>query len=720
VFSIDLLADLPPPRDDEPPSLRADIADELVDHLQCAYRREMLKDGDDESAQQRVLDRFGDPKKLARRLWWQSMWSRMMGKWILSGLQWLVSLVAVVLVGAVLWQQSQMLAELRTAKQEEQSQRQALTAALDQLRAQSVSPRVSPYAAGAPIPMDGEAVYEPPRIYEAPRIQGNSDPDGLPDLDGPYVGGIPPAPPDPQVAPADERRSLTVRFVLEKDDGPPVSPEKVSLNGNPGSWTGTAEDERHIPLYDNHDVIFRSLEPGRYELKIRLADGQHCTRPVLIRDDSPHELTIVCPSPREKATVLVSMPPLPADLHDAASEVNYWIQPQSLVLGELAWQPPSDDYQVLSFDPKTGKAISLRQYSGNNIPDEPVRTDLSKMKAEDCVVFVAAGTVGIRYSIGLHGQAAAPGHWIVEFPPQDSSFMPRTLEPGNNHWNVELPDEFVADARQRLQQLLSANDNDRLPPPPSDLPPANAKPPQLVVKVVQEKADGPPASVDSVLIQGAGLEKGADEEWLSPLNQNQKQFVFGSLVPDQYQLTITLADTQKCIRPILIRDEKPRELTMICPGPRNKVPVSITIKPLPEKLQKQKFNVELSLWPGPVEIGGAKWTIQNLSHQKVTFDTQTGLPTAIEVGNQHLDLRDLPADERSVFLPVGTVCCQFEAHKRLEEPGGVPVYEWPRSFGEGESALKHTITVEETAWEIELPQAYLDEMLNGDKAADRR
>jgi hypothetical protein len=365
---------------------------------------------------------------------------------------------------------------------------------------------------------------------------------------------------------------------------------------------------------------------------------------------------------------------------------------------------------VLSFDPKTGKATSL----GSRPPGGlyVVEADLSKVKADDCVVFVAAGPVGIRYDINLRNPEAGPGpNFGVSFPPQEpssqsSSFLPLEVEPGNNRWNVELPEELLALARRRLQQIRSANDSDRLPPPPSDLPPANAGPPQLIVKVVQERADGPPASVDSVLILSASRQQRADEQ------EADRRFIFNSVVPDQYELTVTLTDGQTCTRPVLIRDEKPRELAMICPGPRNKVPVSISIKPLPEKLQK--FNVVLNLWPGPVEIGGAKWTIQNLPCQKITFDAQTGLPTAIETSSHHLDLRDLPADERSVFLPVGTVCCRFEAHKRLVEPGGVPVYAWPRDVGEGESALKHTVTAEETSWEVELPQAYLDEMLSGD------
>ena len=45
---------------------------------------------------------------------------------------------------------------------------------------------------------------------------------------------------------------------------------------------------------------FDNLEPDRYELKITLADGQTATRPLLIRDDKPQEIIIVCPKPARK------------------------------------------------------------------------------------------------------------------------------------------------------------------------------------------------------------------------------------------------------------------------------------------------------------------------------------------------------------------------------------------------------------------------------------
>lgn len=68
---------------DEPPSLRRDIADELGDHLACAFARELERTGDESAARRAVLDRFGDPKKLARRLWLDAMREVIMNQRIL-------------------------------------------------------------------------------------------------------------------------------------------------------------------------------------------------------------------------------------------------------------------------------------------------------------------------------------------------------------------------------------------------------------------------------------------------------------------------------------------------------------------------------------------------------------------------------------------------------------------------------------------------------------
>jgi tetratricopeptide (TPR) repeat protein len=83
---VDLASAFPAPRDDEPPELRARIVKELRDHLQCAYRAELLKTGDETIAARRVIVRFGDPARLARKLWFDAMQEKIMSQRIVLGI----------------------------------------------------------------------------------------------------------------------------------------------------------------------------------------------------------------------------------------------------------------------------------------------------------------------------------------------------------------------------------------------------------------------------------------------------------------------------------------------------------------------------------------------------------------------------------------------------------------------------------------------------------
>ena len=99
----DLSAKLPPPHDEEPPQLRSDILDELKDHLNCATDRERRRlqvngqPADSVTVWQSVIDRFGDPASVARRLWFDAMKGRLMTQRVMLGA------VAVGLIALVGW-----------------------------------------------------------------------------------------------------------------------------------------------------------------------------------------------------------------------------------------------------------------------------------------------------------------------------------------------------------------------------------------------------------------------------------------------------------------------------------------------------------------------------------------------------------------------------------------------------------------------------------------
>lgn len=121
-----------PPRNDEPADLRRDIVNELNDHLVCAMRREALKTDDERVAHHAVLERFGNPKQLARRLWWDAMKEQVMkDRIVIAG----VAILVLVSIGSMMfaWQAFQQGREVNVA----------ILTKLEQLSAPQAKPKVA-------------------------------------------------------------------------------------------------------------------------------------------------------------------------------------------------------------------------------------------------------------------------------------------------------------------------------------------------------------------------------------------------------------------------------------------------------------------------------------------------------------------------------------------------------------------------------------------------
>ena len=139
----DIAGELPAPRDDEPASLRQDIADELADHLSSAFTRELHFTPEESSAKQNVLDRFGDPRRVARKLWFDAMKETLMSQrlnLVFSSLMTVAWLGALALMGM-------MLRESRIATQALLEQSQAANAALLDKLAALATPASAPVVA---------------------------------------------------------------------------------------------------------------------------------------------------------------------------------------------------------------------------------------------------------------------------------------------------------------------------------------------------------------------------------------------------------------------------------------------------------------------------------------------------------------------------------------------------------------------------------------------
>src|SRR5258708_17540740 len=156
--------DLPAPRDDEPASLRQDIADELADHLQSSFSRELHFTPEETAAKQTVLDRFGDPRRVARQLWFDAMKEKLMSQrlnLVLSSLMTGACLGALALMGM-------MLRESRLATQALLEQSRAANAALlDKLAL--LAARAAAPAGGGTAETVGWELVQNPAPHEAPR-----------------------------------------------------------------------------------------------------------------------------------------------------------------------------------------------------------------------------------------------------------------------------------------------------------------------------------------------------------------------------------------------------------------------------------------------------------------------------------------------------------------------------------------------------------------------
>ena len=93
----DIACGFSPLGENEPAQLRRDITDELTDHLNCALRQELKRTNDESVARRVVLERFGDPQKLARRLWRDAMKETIVRRYTTKVVIFLLAIVGVLI-----------------------------------------------------------------------------------------------------------------------------------------------------------------------------------------------------------------------------------------------------------------------------------------------------------------------------------------------------------------------------------------------------------------------------------------------------------------------------------------------------------------------------------------------------------------------------------------------------------------------------------------------
>ncbi|MGD9856713.1 MAG: hypothetical protein AB7U20_17335 [Planctomycetaceae bacterium] len=323
----DLATDLPPPRDDEPASLRQDIVDELADHLQCALRRELLasrgrqspdgggsptrretasEDSSFRTEWQHVLARFGNPAAVARKLWLDAMQERLMAQKITLLLA-SVATAAVVALSVLMWQAQQRAAEAQRLANEAQlaliQQHEQFSASilktLESLRTAPSAPAPAPAAA-------------------SPAADGWSP--------------------------------LTIKLVSE--DGEPVA-GKIRVYGNQfggGDKTQINLDNATGP----EGVVDFGLVPyGNYTMSVTAtAANETHTERIMVGPGRPSELNVVCPTspPPEVEMKLLFDPPKTLKAERLQYVVELAVVPRQIGGNNWSWAEVGDTVLSLCVD----------------------------------------------------------------------------------------------------------------------------------------------------------------------------------------------------------------------------------------------------------------------------------------------------------------------------------------------------------------------------------
>ncbi|MDB4614357.1 hypothetical protein OAH18_01575 [bacterium] len=217
----EILADLPNLPDDESKSLRAEILDELGDHLQCAMNRELLKNNDPQTAKKNVIERFGDVRRIAWQMWYEAMKGKIMSQRLMLGMTAFMFLCCLGMAAATLafYSQAQSLQDLAATQRKEAMANQQRAIEAEKLARQAA-----------------EASVEASRLLQT---QLASTPKSM------------------------DWNPFKVQLVAE-DGTPAPAGFKVRLSGKLYSET---EDDGLQKVSSNDGIIdFGSIRPGTYEL----------------------------------------------------------------------------------------------------------------------------------------------------------------------------------------------------------------------------------------------------------------------------------------------------------------------------------------------------------------------------------------------------------------------------------------------------------------------
>lgn len=568
----DLLADLPDPRDDEPSSLRSDIAEELTDHLVCSVRREMVKGADESTAWERALKRFGDPRQIARKLWWLAMRRRIMNQRLMLGLQGAMFVAMIAIVFVVL--QSSGAQQKQMARQQE-----LLLAALDRLGER----REAPVAPTSPATLEVEMQpAAPDRENATVGIQGLH-------LNNVQIATYQSV--DPKTGVADFGQIPTGAYRLQIQAGEMATTRRIRIDA--GQQVHEVFELPHVPT-GKVSVPFEVVIPADFQPLIQ-----------------EHNLVIACE--------FTSQP--------VESAGESWAVDQDCA---VAWTPeglrfPSgsdfsffDGYDGGPYGERAMMELKPQRESNGG------RMSLRKQaRFRLTCVRLLSGTVenqdysGERKKFMVHNTPLSAAlksdnpDWPAEF---NAVFVAEADKP----WRVTLPPALIAAARAQLAELAAH------PPQPGQIvagSPAPATPDpkhnRVQVRVVEGTADG--AVIKSAKVT---LKQPAWEQPLEPAVDDDGVLDFGYLDAGVYTLTTRLTwwGLEESRRFVVHPGKDHTETVVAPPPPQRGFDVKVVI-PLNARLREAKstanFLPQLERCAKPFE----KWVPHG-----VTLDVDNGIP----------------------------------------------------------------------------------------------
>lgn len=332
----EIAADLPPPGDDEPESLRQDLLDELADHLTCAMAREtqleqVVRQDPGSTAWGRVVARFENPRAVMFRLWRDAMWERLMMQRVVSWMM-IVTLGALCL-GMVFVVRSVNQQQLAMAQQQQAMalQQQEIAATLQRISEQSAREAAASKTAAS-------IEWVPVEIRLASAEAGEAVPKGF---------------------------KVRLSRTNSQDSMPP--------------WEAVIDESSY--------VRFPMVHYGTYQLRVLAPWGESTMSSVNIHPGTPLSLTVGCPT---AALQPISVRPefvLPDDLKQRPLHITFPLGTGVRIVGDWTW---SADFLM---DGRRQLGSSLRVGA-----DGQLRPETSDSRLDDFLEYDTSGRFqGIRW-----------------------------------------------------------------------------------------------------------------------------------------------------------------------------------------------------------------------------------------------------------------------------------------------------------------------------------